>query len=94
MGDKDSQNAIVEPKGVKPIGVSSFRQKRSVTAVDKHLCCATTSKYVLDVLYIVKAMYQAGNTKLTVNYELRAWHNKIMYECTLSVSDAHECDYL
>ena len=27
VGDNDSQNAIVEPKGVKPIGVSALRQK-------------------------------------------------------------------
>ena len=26
VGDKDSQNAIVEPKGVRPIGVSALKQ--------------------------------------------------------------------
>ena len=67
VGDKVSQNAIVEPKGVKPIGVSALKQKWSVTAVDTHLCRVTRNKHVLDVTYIVKAMYQADNTELTMN---------------------------
>jgi len=50
-GVKNSQKAIVEPKGVKQINISDLREKWSVITVVTHMFRATISKYILVIFW-------------------------------------------